>query len=459
MRRSSVLGAVAASTIAVLLISATTTGAAPPNPVPESGAVGPAQRLGLQQVPKDVGATANAGSALSSTAKGANPLIALLPDPSRADYAYWKAVLAKAGKARAAQKAQVDARNLQSGLVAPAVARRRAGTRSTHAVGTTRPPPRSTSRSSAAPPASGPWRGSSGRWRRPGADAVRAGARRQRFDPARRVPFASPSAADARRPRGRSATVRMVRPGTAPATSTSTSCPRRGRVRHSWSTSTPSLLPRSTPWSWSRTPPATRSTLNDDDGLSFDSRLSFTIPRNGDYFVSVAGFPHAVPQDPFDSGSGPGAGSEGAYTVIFGLDADDIDFYGVDLRAGDVRRRIGDRRGSDIAVLGPLGGRARRLPTRTRPASIRDRRPCPEAATRCSRTSRPRRVAIRRGHRRHRQLRHHPRGLPPGPGVDRRQAVQTIFLDFDGARVNTRSSADRACGSSHRCRRSSAAGA
>ena len=67
-------------------------------------------------MPKDVGAAANAGSALSSPAKGANPLIALLPDPSRVDYAYWKAVVAKAGKARAAQKAQLDARNRQAGL-------------------------------------------------------------------------------------------------------------------------------------------------------------------------------------------------------------------------------------------------------------------------------------------------------------------------------------------------------
>ena len=33
------------------------------------------------------------GARLSSPAKGANPLIALLPNPSRVDYAYWKAVL------------------------------------------------------------------------------------------------------------------------------------------------------------------------------------------------------------------------------------------------------------------------------------------------------------------------------------------------------------------------------
>ena len=109
MRRSSVLSAVAASTLAVLLMSATTTGATAPSPLPPSGPLGAAQRLGLQQVPKDVGAAPSAGSALSSPTKGANPLIALLPNPSRVDYAYWKAVLAKAGKARAAQKAQLDA--------------------------------------------------------------------------------------------------------------------------------------------------------------------------------------------------------------------------------------------------------------------------------------------------------------------------------------------------------------
>ena len=110
------------------------------------------------------------------------------------------------------------------------------------------------------------------------------------------------------------------------------------------------------------------------------SKLLFTIPRNGDYYVSVAGFPAAVPNDPFASGSGPGAGSEGPYTVIFGLDADDTDVYSVDLRAGDVLGASVTGAATDIAVLGPLG--VKRVGSdRTRAASTRGRPAFPEAAT------------------------------------------------------------------------------
>ena len=51
--------------------------------------------------------------------------------------------------------------------------------------------------------------------------------------------------------------------------------------------------------------------LNDDDGQSFDSLLAFVAPADGDYYVSVAGFPQAFPDDPFDSGSGAGRRQRG----------------------------------------------------------------------------------------------------------------------------------------------------
>ena len=59
------------------------------------------------------------------------------------------------------------------------------------------------------------------------------------------------------------------------------------------------------------------------------------IPADGDYFVSVAGYSN-LQEDPFDSGSGDGFGSQGPYAVTFGLDAADVDVYAVDLQAGDV---------------------------------------------------------------------------------------------------------------------------
>ena len=76
-------------------------------------------------------------------------------------------------------------------------------------------------------------------------------------------------------------------------------------------------------------------TGNDDDGQSFDSLLSVTLPAAGDYYVSVTSY-DSIPGDPFNSGSGEGFGTEGAYSVIFGLDASDVDTYSVDLKAGDV---------------------------------------------------------------------------------------------------------------------------
>jgi hypothetical protein len=72
-----------------------------------------------------------------------------------------------------------------------------------------------------------------------------------------------------------------------------------------------------------------------DDSDGFDSLLNVTLPADGDYFVMVAGYLN-LPADPSDSGSGDGAGSEGPYTLTLGLNSTDIDYYAVNLRAGDV---------------------------------------------------------------------------------------------------------------------------
>jgi hypothetical protein len=79
---------------------------------------------------------------------------------------------------------------------------------------------------------------------------------------------------------------------------------------------------------------------------TLDSYLAVTAEADGTYFVAVAGFfPGAddetkmLPADPFDPASGPGAGSEGTYELILGLDLPelpDADFYRFDLRSGDV---------------------------------------------------------------------------------------------------------------------------
>ena len=67
--------------------------------------------------------------------------------------------------------------------------------------------------------------------------------------------------------------------------------------------------------------------FNDDDGVSFDSFLEFTAPANDNYFVVVLGF-HFGPffqSNPFDSGSGGGAGSTGTYDVTINFRAEEYE--------------------------------------------------------------------------------------------------------------------------------------
>ncbi len=68
--------------------------------------------------------------------------------------------------------------------------------------------------------------------------------------------------------------------------------------------------------------------FNDDVDFPFDltSRLSFEVPADGDYYAMIGGFSFdPLPADPFDSGSGPGAGEEDEYTAL--------------ITAADARRR------------------------------------------------------------------------------------------------------------------------
>ncbi|MDQ7906408.1 PPC domain-containing protein [Phytohabitans sp. ZYX-F-186] len=73
----------------------------------------------------------------------------------------------------------------------------------------------------------------------------------------------------------------------------------------------------------------------DDDGVSFDSLMTYQFTEAGTYYVFVAGF-LTLPDDPFDSGSGTGAQSEGAYGVTILVGEADVDFFAVKLRKGDV---------------------------------------------------------------------------------------------------------------------------
>ncbi|MCA9217540.1 MAG: PPC domain-containing protein, partial [Planctomycetales bacterium] len=76
---------------------------------------------------------------------------------------------------------------------------------------------------------------------------------------------------------------------------------------------------------------------NDNDLVSTDSFIRFTVPEDGDYFVSVAGFGSFGPVDPFDSSSGFGADSEGDYEIRFRVDLEnDVDMFSFEMSEGDV---------------------------------------------------------------------------------------------------------------------------
>lgn len=177
--------------------------------------------------------------------------------------------------------------------------------------------------------------------------------------------------------------------------------------------------------------------FNDDSDEGLDSFLEHTFDADGTYYVMVTGYP-ALPDDPFDSGSGSGAGSEGPYDVdiVVADPADvDVDFYSVRLRKGDVLGASVDGAAARLAVYDSttveVQGSGQDL-TWIFPAQT----PLPGGGNAVVDH-----VADRSGL--------HYVGVSRGDGdydvtveayrppLDSQRPVQTIFVDFDGARVNT----------------------
>lgn len=75
---------------------------------------------------------------------------------------------------------------------------------------------------------------------------------------------------------------------------------------------------------------------DNDDASGLDSALLFTAPAADDYFVVVRGFGNGFQIDPFDPASGAGAASTGNYQLTISLDSGDVDFFALDLNAGDI---------------------------------------------------------------------------------------------------------------------------
>ncbi|GGK91239.1 PPC domain-containing protein [Mangrovihabitans endophyticus] len=173
--------------------------------------------------------------------------------------------------------------------------------------------------------------------------------------------------------------------------------------------------------------------FNDDaDGL--DSKLQYSVPADGTYYAMVASYA-SLPSDPFDPASGPGANTEGPYTVTITSAADDTDFYAIRLRPGDV---LGARVTGSAGYLTVYDTQPREVHGSSQDASFIYPMDSPLPGGGNAVTDY---VATKAGW--------HYVGVANGdgayditveayrPGLQGQRPVQTLYLDFDGARVNT----------------------
>ncbi|MDQ1679086.1 MAG: hypothetical protein QOC93_4230 [Actinomycetota bacterium] len=431
MRRSPILGAAAVVTAGLLVLTAPAVGTTAPSRGPAPGHFTAAERLGLQQVPKHVAGASSAKSALSARGHGTNPFIGLLADPSKADVAYWRAVLKSGGKKRAAAAAKktktaappllVDEQEpdqIRGGNDTPATAER---IRQFGSAAGKRPAARILG-------------------------TLAVGPAPLSFDSPAEDNGAIPLAGDIgpTRPGSRATTTGTVGDGPHGSAGdgagdfdfyklTAAEAGQRFEVDID-AFETSGLDSVVVLWDAAGNPIA----LNDDDGQTFDSRLTFTLPTAGDYFVSVAGFgPSPMPNDPFNSGSGDGVGSEGAYRVTFGLDSQDVDVYSVDLRAGDVLGGSVTGAGTQLAVYDP-SSRARIVSQQDASFLYPMSSPLPGGGkavfAHVADVAGRHAIAVTGGSGNYDITLEVYR---PGAESLGKTAMQTVFLDFDGARVNT----------------------
>ena len=174
--------------------------------------------------------------------------------------------------------------------------------------------------------------------------------------------------------------------------------------------------------------------FDDDGGPGFDSLLSYTAAAGGTYYVMATGY-SAVPDDPFDSGSGDGAGSEGQFDLTLSVGFLDVDVYAVELEDGDVLGTVLSGGAEMVGVLDPSGDLvmgSQQDASALYPAES----PLPGGGNAVADH-----VADETGW--------HYVMVSAGtgdydlvieayrPGLEKNRPRQVLFLDFDGARINT----------------------
>jgi hypothetical protein len=174
------------------------------------------------------------------------------------------------------------------------------------------------------------------------------------------------------------------------------------------------------------------ATNDDFDGL--DSQLTFKIPAFGFYYAVVAGY-RGLPTDPFNSGAGTGGGSTGPYNLTITAGGVDEDYYAVNLKPGDV---IGASVTGAPSYLTVYDTTPREVHGSRQDASSIYPMASPLPGGGKAVTDY---VATKAGW--------HTIGVTTGSGayqitlegyrppLQGAKPVQTLFLDFDGARVNT----------------------
>jgi hypothetical protein len=173
------------------------------------------------------------------------------------------------------------------------------------------------------------------------------------------------------------------------------------------------------------------------DGPQNDLHVSVQLPSAGVWYVMMSGF-GTFPRDPMDSGSGFAPGTEGTYNLKIGAGINgDQDWYAADLRAGDVLG-ASVTGSSHLLSFYDAAGTEVESSSVDSSGSYAANSPLPGGGNATVDLVAPRSgryyVAVRSG-----------RGAYAmkfeayRPGTESAPAgtVQTIFLDFDGARVNT----------------------
>lgn len=179
---------------------------------------------------------------------------------------------------------------------------------------------------------------------------------------------------------------------------------------------------------------------NDDYFPGTRSKLSYPVTTTGTYYVLVAAFADEgpFPNDPRDSGSGTGGAETGPYVLTLTSAPFDSDFYGVDLAKGDVIGATAAGSATKLSVYRYDGERMVTADQVDASAAYSPESPLPGGGntTLAYVAEKTARYAIRVdgdvG-----RYDANVEAYRPGSEIDPSTHVQTVFLDFDGSRVNT----------------------